>query len=158
MKFLLIDRVLELELGKRIVAVKNLSLAEEYLQDHFPRFPVLPGVLMIEAMVQAAAWLQRTTSDFAQSMVVLDEVRNVKYGSFFRPGTTMRVTVDLMKQDDGGLWKFKGSGTGDDDVVNVQGRFTLKAFNLADGKAGMAETDRAVIDAMRQRWAMVAPK
>lgn len=158
MKFLLIDRVLELELGKRIVALKNLSLAEEYLQDHFPRFPVLPGVLMIEAMIQAAAWLQRTTSDFAQSMVVLDEVRNVKYGSFFRPGTTMRVTVDLMKQDDGGLWKFKGSGVGDDNGVNVQGRFTLKAFNLADSKAAMAETDQAVIGAMRQRWAMVAPK
>ena len=157
MKFILIDRTVELEPGKRIVAVKNLSLAEEYLQDHFPRFPVLPGVLMIEAMIQAAAWLQRVTADFAQSMVVLDEVRNVKYGAFFHPGTTMRVEVELLKQEPGGLWKFKGVGSVGD-ASNVQGRFTLRAFNLADGDASLAETDRRIVEAMRARWAMVSPR
>jgi 3-hydroxyacyl-[acyl-carrier-protein] dehydratase len=157
MKFLLIDRAVEVESGKRIVAVKNLTLAEEYLQDHFPSFPVLPGVLMIEAMIQAAAWLQRVTADFAQSMVVLDEARNVKYGSFFRPGTTMRVAVDLVKQDEGGLWKFKGAGTVDD-AVNVQGRFTLRAFNLADTDPSLADTDRRMVEAMRARWTMIAPR
>jgi 3-hydroxyacyl-[acyl-carrier-protein] dehydratase len=157
MKFILIDRALELESGKRIIAVKNLSLAEEYLQDHFPRFPVLPGVLMIEAMIQAAAWLQRVSSGFAQSMVVLDEARNVKYGSFFHPGTTMRVEVELLKQEPGGLWKFKGQGsTGE--AVNVQGRFTLRAFNLAEQGAALAETDQRIIEAMKARWAMIAPR
>ena len=96
MRFYLTDRVLELKNGKRIVAVKNLSLAEEYLQDHFPSYPVLPGVLMFEAMIQAAAWLQRVTTDFAQSMVVLQEARNVKYGSFFKPGTQIHA-VDTKK-------------------------------------------------------------
>jgi len=157
MKFLLIDRAIEVDHGKRIVAVKNLSLAEEYLQDHFPDFPVLPGVLMIEAMIQAGAWLERVTTDFAHSMVVLDEARNVKYGSFLRPGTSMRVAVDCLKQDDGGLWAFKGAGTVDDRVT-VQGRFTLKAFNLADADPSMAETDRRIIEAMRVRWTMIAPR
>ena len=156
MKFYLIDRAVELEPGKRIVAVKTLTLAEEYLQDHFPGFPVLPGVLMIEAMVQAAAWLQRVTAEFAQSMVVLDEVRNIRYGSFFRPGTTMRVSVDLLKQDAGGLWSFKGLGAVDDQV-NVQGRFTLRAYNLADTDPALAETDRRLVETLRRRWAMIAP-
>ena len=53
MRFTLIDRIVELEQGARITAVKSVSLAEEYLRDHFPRFPVLPGVMMLEAMTQA---------------------------------------------------------------------------------------------------------
>ena len=156
MRFLLIDRALELDSGKRIVAIKTLSLAEEYLQDHFPRFPVLPGVLMIEAMIQAGAWLQRVATDFAQSMVVLDEVRNVKYGAFFHPGTTMTVTVDCLGQN-AGTWRFKGVGAVGE-RVSVQGRFTLRAFNLADDDASMAETDGRIIDAMRRRWDMIAPR
>jgi 3-hydroxyacyl-[acyl-carrier-protein] dehydratase len=156
MKFYLTDRVLELEPGKRLVALKNLTLAEEYLQDHFPSYPVSPGVLMIEALIQAAAWLQRATTDFAQSMVVLDEARNVKYGAFFKPGTSMRITVECLKQEPG-LWSFKGLGQVDDQVT-VQGRFTLRAFNLADEAPAQAETDRAVVAALRQRWALIAPR
>ena len=59
MRFTLIDRIVELEPGVQITAVKNLTMAEEYLADHFPHFPVMPGVLMLEAMTQAAAWLAR---------------------------------------------------------------------------------------------------
>ena len=84
MRFTLIDHVVELELGKKIVAVKNLSMAEEYLADHFPGFPVMPGVLMLEAMTQAGAWLVRASEDFAHSMVVLKQVGNVKYGPICR--------------------------------------------------------------------------
>jgi len=163
MKFYLVDRVLELEAGKRLVAVKNLSLAEEYLQDHFPSYPVLPGVLMIEALVQGAAWLQRLTAGFAQSMVVLDEIRNIRYGAFFRPGTTMRVDVELLKQEPaatpapGTLWSFKGTGAVDAQVT-VQGRFSLRAFNLAETSPALAETDREVVRALRQRWALIAPR
>ena len=66
MRFLLIDRITELEPQKSITAVKNLSLAEEYLADHFPGFPVMPGVLMLETLVQAGGWLIRHSEDFAQ--------------------------------------------------------------------------------------------
>ena len=79
-------------MGKLIRAGKPLSLAEEYLQDHFPAFPVLPGVLMIEAMVQSSAWLVRISEDFRHSMVLLKEARNVSYGSFVSPGDTLEIT------------------------------------------------------------------
>ena len=100
MRFTLIDRVLDLEPGVRIVAVKNLSLAEEYLADHFPGFPVMPGVLMLEAMTQAAAWLVRVTEDFAHSTVILKEARNVKYGNFVEPGQTLTITAEILGQDE----------------------------------------------------------
>ena len=73
MRFTLIDRIVDLSPGEKITAVKNLSLAEEYLADHFPGFPVMPGVLMLEAMTQASAWLIRASEDFAHSTVVLQE-------------------------------------------------------------------------------------
>jgi 3-hydroxyacyl-[acyl-carrier-protein] dehydratase len=90
-KFVLIDRISELEAGRRIVAHKVLSLAEEYLADHFPTFPVLPGVLMLEAMVQASAWLVRQALDFAPGLIVLREARNVTYKSFLAPGQVLTI-------------------------------------------------------------------
>jgi 3-hydroxyacyl-[acyl-carrier-protein] dehydratase len=82
MRFILIDKVIEIEKGTRIRAVKNVSLAEEYLGDHFPAFPVLPGVLLLEGMIESASWLVRAKENFAHSMVLLEEARNVKYKSF----------------------------------------------------------------------------
>ena len=64
MRFSQIDRILEMQPGERLTAVKTLSLSEEYLKDHFPRFPVLPGVLMLEAAFQAAMYLVRYQEDF----------------------------------------------------------------------------------------------
>src|SRR5438093_1160855 len=96
MKFILIDRILVLEPPNRIVACKALTLAEEYLADHFPTFPVMPGVLMLEAMVQSAAWLVRATQDFAHSMVVLEEAKNINYKSFVSPGRTLEVSVEAI--------------------------------------------------------------
>ena len=85
MKFNLIDKIEQLD-AQRIVAVKYVSLAEEYLADHFPTFPVLPGVMMLEALTQAAGWLMHRRTNFSRSMAVLKEARNVKYGTFVAPG------------------------------------------------------------------------
>lgn len=90
MHFTLIDRVLE-QSETRIVAIKQVSNAEEYLQDHFPTFPVLPGVMMVEAMVQAA----RLLLPDADLPWVLAEARALKYGAFVRPGAVLRVEIDL---------------------------------------------------------------
>ena len=99
MRFTLVDRILELQAGQEITAVKNLSLAEEYLADHFPLFPVLPGVLMLEAMTQAGAWLVRHDEKFAHSMVILKEARNIKYADFVEPGFQLVVNAKQIKQD-----------------------------------------------------------
>lgn len=85
MRFILIDKIVSLETPKRIKAVKNVSLAEEYLADHFPTFPVLPGVLLLEGLIESASWLVRRTENFAHSMILLEQARNVKYKSFLAP-------------------------------------------------------------------------
>ena len=80
MRFHLVDRILEVQPGQSLRAVKNLTLGEEYLADHFPTFPVMPGVLMLQALVEAGAWLLRATDDFGHSIIVLREARSVKLG------------------------------------------------------------------------------
>ena len=90
MKFNLVDKIEQLT-DDTIVGVKNVSLAEEYLADHFPTFPVLPGVMMLEVAVQSAMWLLHSRSGFGKSMAVLKEARNVKYGNFVAPGNHLRV-------------------------------------------------------------------
>src|SRR6266516_1996191 len=99
MRFHLIDRIVEIDRGKSLRAIKNLTMGEEYLADHFPTFPVMPGVLMLQTLVEAGAWLLRLSEDFKHSVIVLREVRNVKYGTFMEPGRQMAVTVDLVEQD-----------------------------------------------------------
>ncbi len=134
MKFILVDQLLSLEPGKRIVMSKNVSMAEEYLADHFPGFPVLPGVMMLEAAIQTAAWLVRTTTGFAHSLIVLKEVRGVRYGTFVSPGQTLTVTADAVeigpaKSD----FKIKGTVN---NVTAIQARLELAHLNLADQTPG----------------------
>jgi 3-hydroxyacyl-[acyl-carrier-protein] dehydratase len=149
-KFNLIDRIESLS-DERIVAVKYVSLAEEYLADHFPTFPVLPGVMMLEALTQAAAWVMHRRSDFACSMAVLKEARNVKYGTFVAPGGALRVEVELNKPTDTGA-TFKATGTVGD-AVAVQARIELAYFNLGDKQPDLAELDRQLTRHNRKRWA-----
>src|SRR3954453_1995271 len=111
MRFNLVDRILEVEPGKRIRIAKNLTLAEEYLADHFPSFPVMPGVLMLQTLVEAGAWLLRITDDFRHSVIVLREARNVKYGAFMQPGKSLIVTAELAEPaGENALVTFKGKG------------------------------------------------
>src|SRR5438034_10023515 len=109
MRFNLVDRILEVQPGRSLRAVKNLTLAEEYLADHFPSFPVMPGVLMLQTLVEAGSWLLRLTEDYRYSVIALREARNVKYGAFMEPGRQMGVTVELAEQDER-LATFKGKG------------------------------------------------
>jgi len=139
MRFCLLDRIVELEPGVRVTAVKRLRPDEDYLQDHFPRFPVMPGVLMLEAMYQASAWLVRQTEGFSNSMVVLKEARNIKYADFVTPGKELVVTAEILKQDNN-LTTLKTQGTIDGNVA-VNGRLVLERFNLADRYPKRAVTD-----------------
>src|SRR5579871_2820707 len=99
MRFCLVDRILEVQSGRKIRAVKNLTLGEEYLADHFPTFPVMPGVLMLQTLVEAGAWLLRVSDDFRYSVIVLREAKNVKYGTFMEPGRQMAITAELVERD-----------------------------------------------------------
>jgi 3-hydroxyacyl-[acyl-carrier-protein] dehydratase len=132
MHFSLVDRVIE-QSADRIVTLKHVSSAEEYLQDHFPSYPVLPGVMMLEAMVQAA----RRLCDSGSEPMVLGQVRALKYGAFVRPGATLRVDVTLHKKNDDGTFDFKGEGTllepgaTSEPPTAVSGRFLLRPVKTA---------------------------
>lgn len=128
MKFILIDQLLECG-PDRAVAVKNVTVGEEYLADHFPSFPVLPGVFMLEAMVQAA---RAVLAERGLARMMLGEVRALRFGNFVRPGESLRVEVDLVKTGDD-LFAFKGTGlcvhagTPVELDTAVSGRFTMRA-------------------------------
>lgn len=143
-----------MEPGRKILAAKNLSLAEEYLADHFPGFPVMPGVLMLEAMTQASAWLIRATDDFAHSTVVLKEARNVKYTNFVEPGQTLMVSAEVIGEIAGREIKLKAEGSVNGQT-NVSARLTLERYNLAETDARKQETDDVVKQQMRELFALL---
>jgi 3-hydroxyacyl-[acyl-carrier-protein] dehydratase len=153
MRFVLLDRIVELEPGASIVAVKTLTLAEEYLADHFPNFPVMPGVLMIEAMTQTAAWLVRVSEDFRHSIISLKEAVNVKYGQFFEPGQTMTIRAEILDRGEHET-RVKASGMVNGRMI-VGARLTLRQFNLADTAPMHRETDEQIIREMRSQFALL---
>ena len=147
MRFQLVDRILEIDPGRRIRMVKNLTLAEEYLADHFPTFPVMPGVLMLETLVEAGAWLLRITDDFRHSIIVLREARNVKYGMFMQPGKSLIVTAELGETRDG-FASLKGKGECDG-AATVSAKFTLARYNLRERNPAFAAADERIIQHLR---------
>ena len=153
MKFILVDRITELVLGRRICTIKSLSLAEEYLGDHFRTFPVMPGVLMLESMVQSAGWLVRATEDFAHSMVLLASARNVTYKSFITPGGVLRMEVDC-KRMDADRSEFVGRGFCEDREM-VKARITLDHLNLAQRSRNLEAVDRELITQARTQFALI---
>jgi 3-hydroxyacyl-[acyl-carrier-protein] dehydratase len=150
MKFVLVDQIQSIEPGKRIVGRKCLTAAEEYLADHFPAFPVMPGVLMLETCVQTAAWLVRLMTDWQRSTVVLKRARNVRYASFVAPGDTLEVEAQFMKQDQD-VYQFKCTGRVGDKTT-VQARIELRATNLADKNPSLARADREILAQLQERF------
>ncbi len=150
MKFALLDRIVALEPGASIRARKAVSASEEYLQDHFPTFPVLPGVFMLEALAEAARWLVHASRDFRHSVVLLAEAKNVTYKSFVMPGDTLEVDVVCRDMDEDHS-SFAGSGTSNG-VEVVKARFGLRHFSLAQRGPQWAQVDRELIADARRRF------
>jgi 3-hydroxyacyl-[acyl-carrier-protein] dehydratase len=138
----MIDRIISYEKGKRLEALKALSLSEDYLADHFPSFPIMPGVLMLESMVQAAGWLLRLSDGFDHPVYVLRQVRAVRYGSIVRPGDELRIEVNLTAEGEEDA-SFAGSGTVEGRKAIV-GRFVLKRQPLVALRPDLAAVEATI--------------
>jgi len=101
MRWIWIDKFLEFESGKRAVAIKNLTLAEEHLHDHFPGFPIMPHCLIIEGMAQTAGILVGETRAFREK-VVLAKIKRARFDDFARPGQQLRYEADIESITDQG--------------------------------------------------------
>ncbi len=136
MRFSQIDRITDLQPGESITAIRGLSLSENYLKDHFPRFPVMPGVLMLESLFQASMWLIRVTDEFEHSVVALRDTKGIKFQGFVQPGDQLKVTATI-KSRHGSLTKLKVAGTVNG-VNAVSGRLTIDSYNLVERGLGDA--------------------
>lgn len=143
MHFDLVDAVLE-QTDAAIVTIKHVSGAEEYLQDHFAGFPVLPGVMMLEAMVQAGRRLASHDRDPASPPLVLGTVRGLKYGRFVPPGCSLVVRAELGKTGEDGSVDIKATAgvREPDGTMSEQkaasGRLTLRPVRTGvDGRSSI---------------------
>ncbi|HEV7663178.1 MAG TPA: 3-hydroxyacyl-ACP dehydratase FabZ [Chloroflexota bacterium] len=93
--FLLVDRVVELEPGQRIVGIKNVSMSDGYLQGHFPDYPVMPGVLVVEALAQTGAILVMQDPANAGKVPFFARIDNCRFRQPVRPGDSLRLEVDV---------------------------------------------------------------
>ncbi len=99
MRFLLVDRILELESGKRATGVKNITMSEDFLAYHFPEMPIMPGVLIVESLVQLADWIIRERSDF-QQMGFATAFDRIKFRRLVRPGDQLHLEVEILSWED----------------------------------------------------------
>jgi len=153
MRFNLVDQITEVE-AQRIRAVKNLTLGEEYLADHFPSFPVMPGVLMLQTLAEAGAWLLRISDGFKYSMIVLREAKNVKFGHFVEPGRQLLVTVEVTERS-GNLATLKGKGEIEGNQA-VSARLVLECYNLRDRDPSLETTDAKLAAHWRDLYCLLA--
>ena len=106
--FLLIDRVLEMEVGKRITAIKNVSINEPFFPGHFPGSPVMPGVLILEAMAQAAALLSFKTENYTPEeigVVYFAGIDGARFKKPVLPGDQLILKIEIVRRVRG-IWKY----------------------------------------------------
>jgi 3-hydroxyacyl-[acyl-carrier-protein] dehydratase len=107
MRYLLVDRILEWKAGESILGVKNVAMTEDFLEFHFPRNPIMPGVLLLEALAQLAGWLEAASSDF-QRWFLLQSVRRCLFYGFAFPGDTVELEVRAQGGQDPSKRAFVG--------------------------------------------------
>ncbi|MBS0352192.1 MAG: 3-hydroxyacyl-ACP dehydratase FabZ [Proteobacteria bacterium] len=116
--FLMVDRVIEVIPGKHITAIKNVSINEPFFNGHFPHMPVMPGVLMIEAMAQASGILTYETLETVPEgeLYFLAGIDNVRFKRLVVPGDQLQLHVELNKHRLD-VWKFSGTATVEGEVA-----------------------------------------
>lgn len=133
MAYVFVDKVLECEPGRRVVAVKALAFNEEFFRDHFPGMPVLPGAMVLEGCVQAVRHCLAASPD-GHADWVLHAVKQMRFNRFATPGEVVRLEAELEGEEEGALW-FKGRAqVGDEGVCRL--RFAVRRAAPDAGGAG----------------------
>lgn len=132
---LLVDRVLAWETGKRITAIKNVTANEEFFNGHFPNKPVMPGVLMIEAMAQTAAILSFLTMDMKpdeDTIVYFLGIDGARFKRPVEPGDQLKMEVEILRVARG-IWKYAAKATVDGQLA-VEGELMCTMRSAADAR------------------------
>jgi 3-hydroxyacyl-[acyl-carrier-protein] dehydratase len=129
--FLLVDRVIDLKPGQRAVGVKNVSMSDPFFQGHFPGYPVMPGVLIVEALAQVGAVALLTTDEYAGQLALFAGIDNVRFKRQVKPGDNLRLEVEL-KQVRRGIGSGSGTATVDGQLA-CRGEFMFALVPTPDG-------------------------
>jgi 3-hydroxyacyl-[acyl-carrier-protein] dehydratase len=105
--FLLVDRIVEMTPGQRAVGIKSVSMGEPFFQGHFPNYPVMPGVLIVEAIAQVGAVLMLSDDEYKDKMAFFAGIDNVRFKRQVKPGDVLRLEVEI-----GQIRRSIGTGTG----------------------------------------------
>jgi 3-hydroxyacyl-[acyl-carrier-protein] dehydratase len=125
MRFLLVDAIRDVEPGVRATGIKNVTLSEDFLAEHFPDRPIMPGVMILEALVQLADWLIRSDTDF-EMLALPASFERIRFRRMVRPGDQLRLDVEMESRDgDSAVVKAKAY-TGDTLVASTTIGLTLE--------------------------------
>jgi 3-hydroxyacyl-[acyl-carrier-protein] dehydratase/UDP-3-O-[3-hydroxymyristoyl] N-acetylglucosamine deacetylase/3-hydroxyacyl-[acyl-carrier-protein] dehydratase len=132
--FLLVDRVIGLEPGKSIVAIKNVTANESFFEGHFPEVKIMPGVLIVEAVAQAGGiLLYHSLPDAAEKLVVLSKLKNIKFRKIVVPGDQMRLEAEIVKVR-ARFAVIRGRAIVDKEIV-VEGEISAAIIDLEEANA-----------------------
>lgn len=107
MRFLLVDRITDWKASQHMEGVKNIAMSEDFFEFHFPSSPVMPGVLLLEALAQLAGWLEAASSEFA-SWIVMRKVAQCRFYSFALPGDRVEMRVEQISSVEPGTKGYRG--------------------------------------------------
>lgn len=130
--FLLVDRIIEIEPPTRAVGIKNVTINEPFFQGHFPTYPVMPGVLIVEAMAQVGGVAVLSAGEYSDKLALFAGIDNVRFKRQVKPGDTLRIEVELQK-----IRRGLGMGSG---TATVDGEVACKGdimFALVDLPAAL---------------------
>jgi len=109
MRYLLVDRITALDPGNKITGVKNVAMSEDFLEYHFPKRPIMPGIMLIESLVQLSGWLEAASSDFEKWFLVSKVLKCNFYGMVL-PGDQVEMRVSVSPAPGNDLKIYRGAG------------------------------------------------